>query len=65
MNIKINGKEEVIEAKLLLELLEQKGLCFEKIVVEYNFNIVPKNEWSNITLAQDDNVEIVSFVAGG
>lgn len=65
MKIKINGKEEITEAKLLSELLKQKSLCFEKIVVEYNFNIVPKNEWNNIALAQDDNVEIVSFVAGG
>ena len=66
MIIKINGKDEAIDRALnLLELVKAKGLSPEKIVLEYNFCIVPKEEWENTNLREKDNIEIVSFVGGG
>ncbi len=66
MIIKINGKEENLEIKSnLRDLLASKGLSSEKIVVEHNFNIIPKDQWQNIILKENDNIEIVSFVSGG
>lgn len=66
MKIKINGKHEDIGKKFnLAQLILEKGLCAERIVVEYNLRIVPKDEWERINLCELDNVEIVSFVGGG
>ncbi len=66
MILKINGKNEKIEQVTnLTRLIKDKGLCPERIVVEYNFQIVPKEEWGNINLQENDNLEIVSFVGGG
>lgn len=66
MIIKINGKDETIEKKLnLAELIAGKKLSPEKIVVEYNLSIVPKDEWRNVVLCEDDRIEIISFVGGG
>ena len=66
MIIKINGKEENLEIKLnLQDLLASKELALERIVVEHNFSIIPKDQWQNIILKENDNIEIVSFVSGG
>ena len=66
MIIKINGKENSVETKMNLhELITDKKLSPEKIVVEHNFNIVPQDKWQDIVLDENDTIEIVSFVAGG
>ena len=66
MVIKINGKEETVGASVnLRELILDKELVPDHIVIEYNLRIVPKDEWPNIKLKENDNIEIVSFVGGG
>ena len=66
MNLKINGKDVSIGAKKTLgELVSDKGLHPEKIIVEHNLRIVPKEEWPKTALNNDDTIEIVSFVGGG
>ena len=66
MNIKINGTEESFDKEVsLLELTELKGLNPEKIVVEHNMKIIPKEELTVTMVKEDDNLEIVSFVGGG
>jgi len=66
MVIKINGKDEMIEKKLnLAELVAAKKLSPEKIVIEYNLRIAPKDKWQNVILGESDHIEIVSFVGGG
>ena len=66
MKIKINGKDVSVGAhKTLFELVSEKGLHPEKIILEHNLRIVPKEEWNKTALNNDDAVEIVSFVGGG
>ena len=66
MVIKINGKTEAVDGiSNLSELVLNKGLVPEHIVIEHNFRIMPKDEWQGVTLKENDNVEIVSFVGGG
>ena len=66
MNIKINGKVEKLERPSTVEaLVSGKGLCADRIVIEHNRRIVPKEEWAGIILREDDSIEIVSFVGGG
>jgi len=66
MKVKINGKQQVCQGPIsILELIENKGLSKNAVVVEYNYSILPKTQWSKTTLIQGDNIEIVSFVGGG
>jgi sulfur carrier protein len=67
MNVKINGQEEVLpeETLNLRELVIQRGLVPERVVIEYNFQVVLRENWPLICLQERDNVEIVSFVGGG
>jgi sulfur carrier protein len=66
MTIKINGKARIINEKTsILELLRGLGLQSDRVVVEYNFRVVPLEEWKDIILEENGNLEIVSFVGGG
>jgi sulfur carrier protein len=66
MIIKINGNDQVIKAELSIQqLIKEKGLDPAKVVVEHNYNIPSREKWHEITVKEDDNIEIVSFVGGG
>jgi len=66
MVIKINGKNESVDkAATIAELVSEKGLSCDRVVIEHNFRIVSKEEWPNLILRESDNIEIVSFVGGG
>jgi sulfur carrier protein len=66
MNLKINGKFQIIDnAADILALVAQKGLSQERIVVEHNYEVIPREKWPEIALSDNDNIEIVSFVGGG
>jgi sulfur carrier protein len=66
MNLKINGKEESISNTAnLQDLILSKKLCIDKIVVEYNSIILPKEKWPQTFLKDNDSLEIISFVGGG
>jgi sulfur carrier protein len=66
MNVNLNGSPFQLEGEAsLLTLLETKGLKPDRIVVEYNYSIVNKEQWANITIKENDNIEVLSFVGGG
>ena len=66
MQITVNGKKETIDnPKTLFELIQQKGLNKDKIVVERNLEIIPRENLDRVKLSQGDSIEIVSFVGGG
>lgn len=66
MRITINGKPEDINAVANLSgLISAKGLRAENVVIEHNCRIVPKGQWLDTLLQENDSVEIVSFMGGG
>lgn len=66
MQIVVNGKQEMLEKALCLsEFVELKGLNSETIIVEYNGEIVKKQEWPQIVLRNNDCLEVLNFVGGG
>jgi sulfur carrier protein len=66
MNIILNGqKTELEKAISLVELLESKGIEHDKVIVEYNFDILMRDDWSNTVLKENDNIEVLRFVGGG
>ncbi|MDK2920190.1 MAG: sulfur carrier protein [Candidatus Petromonas sp.] len=62
----INGKEMNFDENITIEkLLEKLNLNRDKVVVEVNFKIVPKEKYAEHILNHEDKIEIISFVGGG
>lgn len=63
--VKINGEEKAIAEKNLLEYLKEAGFEPERVVVERNFEIIPKDQLGNVTIQDEDEIEVLRFVGGG
>lgn len=62
----VNGKMMDFEKGIaILDLLKKLNLSEEKVVVELNYDIIAKEQFTEILLNKEDKVEIVSFVGGG
>jgi sulfur carrier protein len=66
MKITLNGAvAEVTTGATVQELLVSRGIRPERVLVEINRSIVPAAEWHGRALAENDEVEVLSFVGGG
>ncbi len=66
MNITLNGKStELEEAMTVAELLELKRIELDRVIVEYNYDILVKDDWKTTLLNEGDNIEVLRFVGGG
>ncbi|WP_371369661.1 hypothetical protein SRRS_27350 [Sporomusa rhizae] len=62
----VNGKKIIgAEGITIAELVGQEGFNPEVVIIEYNGNIVRKEDWQTVVLQQEDCLEVVSFVGGG
>jgi len=64
MKLTINGQEQDSAPVTLAKLVEQLGMKQDRVAVELNRSIVPREQWAE-TLAEGDQLEIVHFVGGG
>lgn len=65
MEVIINGEKRVVLAATLSLLVEQLGMKADRVAIELNREIVPRDQWSQCTLKDGDQLEIVHFVGGG
>jgi thiamine biosynthesis protein ThiS len=65
MNLTINGDAQVCSDETLSALVERLGMKPDRVAIELNRNIVPREEWSKTQLREGDRLEIVHFVGGG
>jgi thiamine-phosphate pyrophosphorylase len=66
ISIRINGKSEKAKGGLsVADLIEEKQLNKEHVVIEYNGEILDQGSWTLCGLKAGDTLEIVSFVGGG
>ena len=66
MKLQINGEPRDFAAPLsLATLLEQLGMKADRVAVELNRGIVPREQWDQTSLGEGDQLEIVHFVGGG
>ena len=63
--VKLNGEEKELAGKNLLEYLKENGFNPEHLVVERNFEIIPKEQFGSVTIQDEDVIEILRFVGGG
>lgn len=68
MQIRLNGEEKQVEAKLnICELLIELELDPEQsgIAVAINREVIPKTLWKETKLCENSEVEIIRAVQGG
>lgn len=66
MLILVNGKEVDVKNEIaLLDFLKEKAIDPEKVVIEYNGEILSKDDYGNIIIKEKDKMEILRFVGGG
>ncbi|EAL3777520.1 sulfur carrier protein ThiS [Campylobacter jejuni] len=61
----INGQKLELKELKFMDFIKEKGLKIELIALELNGEIIPKSEFENLLLKENDKAEIVSFVGGG
>ncbi len=66
MNLTINGETRILApAETLSALVEQLGMKSDRVAIELNREIVPREQWAQTPLKDGDRLEIVHFVGGG
>ncbi|MGA9897170.1 MAG: sulfur carrier protein ThiS [Terriglobales bacterium] len=66
MKLHLNGDPREYAAGLTLAaLIEQLGMKSDRVAVELNREIVPREQWAQTSLGDGDRLEIVHFVGGG
>jgi thiamine biosynthesis protein ThiS len=66
MKLVINGDDRDFDGSFVLSaLIERLGMKTDRVAVELNREIVPRNRWDDTQLVDGDRLEIVHFVGGG
>jgi thiamine biosynthesis protein ThiS len=66
MQLVINGVSRPFPDGLTVaSLIDHLGMKSDRVAVELNREIVPRNRWNDTSLGEDDRLEIVHFVGGG
>ena len=65
MTLTINGETRSLHAETLSALIEQLGMRADRVAIELNRDIVPRDRWMQTRLKDGDRLEIVHFVGGG
>ena len=68
LTITMNGQLRTfsdLQQPMLDQLIAQLALKGDRVAVERNGQIVPRSEWSQISVQDGDRLEVVHFVGGG
>ena len=65
MKLTINGEPQVSSAETLGALVETLGMKPDRVAIELNREIVPRDQWPQTRLHDGDRLEIVHFIGGG
>jgi sulfur carrier protein len=66
MVLRINGESrEIPQLDSLAALVEHLDMKADRLAIELNRDIVPRDRWASTALKDGDSLEIVHFVGGG
>jgi len=69
MKLQINGEQrdfvDISSPFTLSALVEKLGMKADRVAVELNLDIAPRDRWPETALKEGDKLEIVHFVGGG
>jgi len=64
--MRFNGTTVSIDgAETLQDFVTARGFETGRIAAELNGEIIPRKEYGNVTLSEEDVLEVVRFVGGG
>lgn len=63
--VKINGEMYDYANLSITDMLNKFNYNPKRVAVEVNLEIIPKSEYDNHVLNDEDSVEVVQFVGGG
>ena len=67
MKLHINGEERTFDSAVctLAALVDTLGMKSDRVAIELNRDIVPRDRWAETDLNDGDKLEVVHFVGGG
>ena len=66
MRVQVNGQwQELPEQTTVADLLESLSLPARRVAVEMNREILPRAQYAETRLGENDALEIVTLVGGG
>lgn len=65
MRIRVNGKDENIEAASVLDILKVRNVEPRMVAVEVNSRMIERDEYGATQLKEGDEVEFLYFMGGG
>lgn len=66
MTLTINGESrEFSSISTVAELVSQLGMKADRVAIELNRDLLPRDRWISTQLSDGDKLEIVHFVGGG
>lgn len=64
--MKVNGEQiQLTKATTLEKFLKEQGYNIQRIAIERNDEIVPRENFSEVMLNDSDIIEVVHFMGGG
>lgn len=63
--VTINGEQKDLAGQNLYQYLSNKGFDLNRVVVERNLEIIPKEILAEIQIEENDSIEVLNFVGGG
>ncbi len=66
MSLMVNGRNEPLPHPATLEgLVDALHLSGQRLAIEHNGQIIPRSEWVQTAVGEDDRIEIVKAIGGG
>lgn len=66
MKVTVNGEPKEVPSGLNVStLLAHLGIRAERVAIERNLDVLPRDRWPETQVAAGDTFEIVHFVGGG
>ena len=66
ITITVNGKKESLRPNTrILDFLSSKKLNPDRVVVEYNLDVLNREHMEHCILKENDNLEVMLIVGGG
>ena len=63
--VTINGEQKHLAGQNLYQYLSNEGFDLNRVVVERNLEIIPKEILAEIQIEENDSIEVLNFVGGG
>jgi len=66
MGIEVNGKEiKWVKDETVKELLKRVKYSFPLVVVKINDKVVPRSDFSKVTIPDNSKIAVVHMISGG